>query len=427
LALRSPVCFDYLPYGKYCPEGAAVTDPSALRPPYQPPALGRLLRDADPDRLVDVTAAYVAHRHVGCRIDVLLADYRISGLWPVLQDKHVSAGSLGDQTAAARAFASQRTVIEPATHDGPARALIPLSMWAERIGVMVVDLVDDPDTALLADFASVADELAVALLAADRSTDRYRRTRRRQRLTMAAEMQWELLPGRALGGRNFHLAGQLEPAYAVSGDHFDWSLNSSKLTITALNGDGNGISATLLTVVAVNAMRNARRSAANLVEQAELASDAVFSLHGGRRHVATLLLEIDLQTGVVLLIDAGSPSMLRLRGTQVAPIEVDHQLPLGMFADASYTLQQITLAAEDRVFIVSDGVHGAAPGSLPAYGDKALITAVRSTRLQPVTEAVGTVMHGLQDYHDGHDLADDAVIVCLEWLGAIKRDPDSAH
>ncbi|HEY1484879.1 MAG TPA: PP2C family protein-serine/threonine phosphatase [Micromonosporaceae bacterium] len=378
--------------------------------------LGQLLRDADPDRVVEVAADYVRLMFPGCVVDVLLADYRISGLWPVLRDLHSSAGWLHEQSAAARAFASQHTVIEDVA-GGTARALIPLSIWCERVGVLAIDTETTPTSTQLAEFAAVADDLAVALLAADRTTDRYRRTRRRQRLTMAAEMQWELLPGRALGGPGFNLAGQLEPAYAVCGDHFDWSLNDQRLTLTALNGDGTGIAATLLTAVAINAMRNARRSGAGLVEQAELASDAIFSLHGGKHHVATLLLEVDLTSGVIDLIDAGSPRLLRLRGTQVSRIDVDHQLPLGMFADTRYAPQQFALDADDRLFIVSDGVHGAAPGGRPAFGERALVTAVRATRLQPVTEAVGGLMRGLHNYHDGHDLDDDAVIVCLDWLG----------
>jgi serine phosphatase RsbU (regulator of sigma subunit) len=380
-------------------------------------SLRESLRRSDPDRLVNTAAAFVASRHPGCRIDVLLADYRIAGLWPVLSETHVSEGSLAETTAAARAFASQETVVEEG------RALIPLSAWSERVGVMAVDFDDDLSHDLMQALHAIADELAVALIAADRATDRYRRTRRRQRLTMAAEMQWELLPGRALGGPSFSLAGQLEPAYAVCGDHFDWSLNGQRLTITALNGDGNGMPATLLTVLAVNAMRNARRSGASLVEQAELASDAVFSIHGGRHHVATLLLEIDLESGAVLLIDAGSPRMLRLRGTQVQAIPVDHQLPLGMFADARYVPEQISLEPQDRIFVVSDGVHAAAFDGQPDFGERGLLTAARATRLQPATEAVGTVMRRLHEFHEGHDLDDDAVIVCLDWRG---KPDDSA-
>ncbi len=384
--------------------------------PDIPASLGELLRRADPDRLVDVAAAHVRSAYPGCHLEVLLADYRTSGLWPVLRETHTAEGSLAERRAAVRAFASQDVVVESLA-GGSARALIPVSMWCERVGVMVVDFDDEPAADVLDDLRGVADELAVALVAADKSTDRYRRTRRRHRLTLAAEMQWELLPGRALGGPGFHLAGQLEPAYAVCGDHFDWSLNGQRLTITALNGDGNGVPATLLTVVAVTAMRNARRSGANLVEQAELASDAIFSLHGGDHHVATLLLEIDLGTGEVTSIDAGSPRVFRLRGTQTEAIVLDRQLPLGMFPDARYDVQKFTLAPDDRIFIVSDGVHAAAPGDLPAFGERGLLAAVRDTRLQPATEAVGSVMRGLHEYHDGHDLSDDAVIVCLDWHG----------
>ena len=53
-------------------------------------------------------------------------------------------------------------------------------------------------------------------------------------------MQWDLLPGRSRIRPSFSLAGQLEPAYAVCGDHFDWAVNGDWLTVTALNGMGNG-------------------------------------------------------------------------------------------------------------------------------------------------------------------------------------------
>ena len=45
-----------------------------------------------------------------------------------------------------------------------------------------------------------------------------------------------------------------------------------------------------------------------------------------------------------------------------------------------------------------------------------LLSGIRRTRLQPPTEAVGTVVRALREYHIGADLEDDAVIVCLDWL-----------
>ncbi len=382
----------------------------------QAPTIGKHIRTAEPDRLAVIAEEFVKQHFDALRVEMLLADYRVAGLWPTLRPKHEIAGALRDQSAAARVFASQRPLYEKLP-DGGARALVPITAWCDRLGVLAVDLAEEPSSATLDALTAVGDEMAVALTAADRSTDHYRRTRRRQRLTMAAEMQWDLLPGRALGGRNFLLAGQLEPAYAVNGDHFDWALNDNALTISVLNGDGNGIGATMLTVLAVNAMRNARRSGGTLMEQAELASDAVFSHYGGKNSVATLLLEVDIITGRVSAIDAGSPVALRLRGGAVGLVDLDKQMPLGMFADTRYDIQHFDLEPHDRVVVVSDGVHLAAPGGQQPYGVVALANALRDTRLQPATEAVTSLMRSFDEYHAGDDLLDDAVIVCLDWTG----------
>jgi serine phosphatase RsbU (regulator of sigma subunit) len=385
---------------------------------FDVPAIGPLLRRAKPDQVADVAERYVTEHFAARRVEVLLADYRVFGLWPVLGSAHATAGSLHERTTAGRAFGSQRTVLEAIDDANGTRVVIPLTIWSDRLGVLVVELAEGVDERQLDALRTVADELAMALAVADRSTDRYRLARRRQRLTMAAEMQWDLLPGRALGGHNFLLAGQLEPAYSVSGDHFDWSLDGTRLTVTILNGDGSGIDATMLTVLAVTAMRNARRSGGSLVEQAELASDTVYGVHGGEHSVATLLLELDLNTGHMTAIDAGSPQAFRMRGGQTTPVKLDHQLPLGMFVDMRYEIQTFDLDPGERLFVVSDGVHAAAPGGRDAFGVHGLLSALRGTRLQPATEAVGSVMRVLHDYHEDEDLADDAVIVCLDWQGA---------
>jgi serine phosphatase RsbU (regulator of sigma subunit) len=162
-------------------------------------------------------------------------------------------------------------------------------------------------------------------------------------------------------------------------------------------------------------MRNARRSGANIVEQAELASDAVYARHGGAAHVATLLLDIDLISGAVEAVDAGSPQAVIARESEILPVALDQQLPLGMFAEVRYEIQPFRLQPADRLLVVSDGVHAAAPGGRVPYGESALMSALRRTRLQPATEAVGTVMRSLRDYHAGADPSDDAVMVCLDW------------
>ena len=94
---------------------------------------------------------------------------------------------------------------------------------------------------------------------------------------------------------------------------------------------------------------------------------------------------------------------------------LEQQLPLGMFAEVRYETQRFQLQPADRLFVISDGVHAASPGGRAPYGESTLLGALRRTRLQPATEAVGTVMRSLRDYHAGTDPTDDAVTVCLDW------------
>lgn len=374
----------------------------------RPTPVGTLLRAAPPDRLPEVVADHLRRHYAADRVEVLLGDLTLAGLWPLLDPSGPAGNAL-----AARCFGSQQPVLDIASE--ASNVHLPLTVWGERLGVLIVRTTLPTDPGLTDRLAAVADELAIALRAADVATDRYRKVTRRERLTMAAELQWDLLPGRSLGDERFLVAGQLQPAYAVFGDHYDWTLIDDRLTLTVLNGYGDGLEAALLTAVAVNAMRNARRSGANIVEQAELASDAVYARHGGTAHVATLLLEIDLVSGQAEAVDAGSPRAVVAREREILPVTLDQQLPLGMFGETRYETQHFLLAPGDRLLVVSDGVHTAAPGGRAPYGDSALLSALRRTRLQPATEAVGTVMRGLREYHAGVDPDDDAVTVCLDW------------
>ncbi|MCW3818678.1 serine/threonine-protein phosphatase [Micromonospora sp. DR5-3] len=389
--------------------------------PDGPGQVSRALRAASPDQLAEAADRAVRLALDASRTEVFIADYRSSGLWPVLDPNLPDGGFLACQGVAQRCFSSQQPVLD-AGEDGRCRVYLPLSLWGERLGVLMLELPVHPDAATLEVARDVAGELAVALRAADRATDRYRRARRRERLSMAAEMQWDLLPGRSVTHGDFVLAGQLEPAYTVGGDHFDWSVDGDRLTVTVLNGAGSGLAASLLTAVTVNAMRNARRSGGSLVEQAELASDTIFYQHRGSRHVATLLLQLDTRRGLVRAVDAGSPHVLRLRGGTVARVPLEQQLPLGMFAETRYEVQEFTVEPGDRLFVVSDGVYAAQPDGREPYGERGMARSMRSTRLQPAAEAVGTVMRELHAYHADADLRDDAVVVCLDWRGSSPPD-----
>jgi serine phosphatase RsbU (regulator of sigma subunit) len=286
-----------------------------------------------------------------------------------------------------------------------------------------VGLPQSPDDAVLDALAQVSEVLAHEIIVAERDTDLYLQARRANRLTLAAEMQWQLLPGRACARDEYSIGAQLEPAYAIYGDNFDWSTSADRLTLTVTNGMGEGIDAALLTNLAVNALRNARRAGTPLADQAALADQAIYGQYAGRAHVSVLLLEFDLATGRVDIIDAGSPRMWLLRDGTVGPVAFDAQMPLGMFDDSPYTVEKFQVLPGDRLVFVSDGVYDVASAGGERYGERALARAINATRLLPAAQVPRAILQELAGHRHSSGPEDDAMVVALDWRGR-RQTPD---
>ncbi|WP_035803648.1 PP2C family protein-serine/threonine phosphatase [Kitasatospora mediocidica] len=383
----------------------------------------RALRAAAPHALLDaLRAALLAHFPVR-DVRLLMADYSQTVLQPVADLPHTSAPLAVGGSAPGRAFGSQQPFAEPGEDAGRTVLHLPVTVRGDRLGILSVGVAQDDLTPELRDaLAEIAEMLGHQIVVAERDTDLYLQARRKDRLTLAAEMQWQLLPARACAGEEYAIGAQLEPAYAIHGDNFDWSATGDRLTLTVTNGMGEGIDASLLTNLAINALRNARRAGVSIADQAALADQAVYGQHRGAAHVSVLLLEFRLDSGEVEIVDAGSPQLLRLRGGTVERIQFEAQLPLGMADDTPYRAQRIQVLPGDRLIFVSDGVHAVASELGEAYGERALARAILATRLLPAAEVPRAVLVELARHRDA-DPDDDALVVCLDWYGRRAAEP----
>ncbi|AZM92735.1 PP2C family protein-serine/threonine phosphatase [Streptomyces sp. W1SF4] len=380
----------------------------------------RALRDAAPHALFEEVRAILAREHGAAGAELLMADYASARLQPVTERPFTADSVSAYNSAEGRAFGSQ----EPHVVHGEAGTTVhlPVTVRGDRLGVLSVRFAAGASVGpLLGPLRDVADALAHEILVADRDTDFFLQARRARRLTLAAEMQWQLLPGRSCSRPEYDLGAQLEPAYAIFGDSFDWSASADHLTLTVNNGMGEGIEAALLTNLAVSALRNARRAGLGLADQAALADQALYGQYRGRLHLAMLLLRFDLDSGEAEVIDAGSPRIWRLRGSTVEPVGLEAQLPLGMFEDTVYTSQRFRVLPGDRLFFLSDGVYDVLSPAGEAYGRHALARAVLSTRLLPPSQVPRALLEELPGYRGGVDAVDDAMVVCLDWHGRPGR------
>ncbi|MET9728898.1 PP2C family protein-serine/threonine phosphatase [Streptomyces zaomyceticus] len=387
------------------------------------------LRGAAPHLLLDSLRTSLTRLYAASCADLLLIDYGFMSLRPVapVQSPARASHVPADAGPAGRVFRTQQPYLF--RDDGPtATVYLPVTVRGDRFGVLVVDLPADrgtPDTT--ESLGRVAETLGHALRVADRHTDLYRSTRRTHALSIAGEMQWDTLPGRACAGPTFDLHAHWEPAYTSGGHLLDWSATEDELLLIVGDGVGDGTPAALVSTLALNAMRNARRAGLDLVGQAGLTDQALYGQYRGKNPLAALLLRLDVATGAIEVVDAGSPTLWRIRGAVIERVELDRQLPLGMFEDTVYVTQHLRLLPGDRLVFVARATSEShatsechATGESHAAGeceapDGPVGRALARTRHLSGADAPGAVVRALRATPGG--VQDAVLVLCLEWRG----------
>ena len=376
------------------------------------------MENCPPAALLGALGEVLSGQFAARDVDLFVVDYGLRCLQPVSRGGGPTPPLMAvDGTVAGRTFTSGRVTTGGVDHAGGVLAHVPVMVRGDRLGVLRMWLPAPPDGAAREELAGLGVVVGHALAAANRDTDLFDLAAREQRLSLGAEMQRQLLPGRFCAGDQFTLSGQLEPAYGVRGDNFDWSCASDHLQLTVSDGMGEGTKASMLTHLGVTALRNARRAGCDLADQACLADQAIFAHRRGSAYLATLLMRFDFDAGRAWAVDAGSPILFRQRGTELEKVDFDHQLPLGMFDGTQYVAQEFPIARGDRLLVVTDGVHDATPRPPEKFGETALPHIAAAARGLPVNEAVRQITHQFRARHEGAPLADDAVVVCLDWNG----------
>jgi hypothetical protein len=386
--------------------------------------LASLLRAAHLLAPPDLPATVAEHaRRLGATETVLyLADYEQATLVPLPGAGIPDRDALPiEGTLAGRAF-RRVELVDSAPKDGGHRLWVPLLDGVERLGVAEIGLPDAPDPDLrveIHDFVTLVAELVVTN---DAYSDVFSRLRRRRPLSLAAEMQWDLLPPLTCGTDRVVVTGGLEPAYEIGGDSFDYAVNGGTVDLLVIDSVGHGLPAAVLAGVAIGAYRHARRGALDLPAVAATIDAAVAGQIGGSQFATAVIARLDVDTGRLRWINAGHPQPLILRGSFVVPLPFcPPARPLGLQQGES-TCCETRLEPGDRVLLYTDGITEARSPEGEFFGEQRLADFVSAAVAagDPAPEMVRQLMRRVLAHQAGR-LQDDASIIVLEWRAGGDR------
>ena len=380
-------------------------------------------RHHPPDRLGDFLGSSVAD--FGMRdLSVYVTDF---------EQRHLVAipGSVEslpldlDTTVGGRSFRTAAQLEEPVV-DG-VRVWSVVVDGAARLGVFCVTFPElDEERRRLAD--SLAGVVAALLVTRGQCTDAYTSIRRTEKFSLAAEMQWDLLPPLSLDSGRVSIAGLIQPAYDVGGDAFDYAVNGDILDFAVFDAVGHGLDSSQLAHLAVTSYRHSRRSGLDLVSMYEAMDDAVAARSDGETYVTCVLGRISLLDGQLSWINGGHPLPLLVRGGAVAgPVSCAPTLPPGLgggvIDHGIAEVAHMRLEPGDRLFCITDGILDSHRPGGEDFGEDRLLALLgdRSRAGLDAAETVRQLSHTIFDHHGV--LSDDTTAFLIDFHGTPVEEP----
>lgn len=242
-------------------------------------------------------------------------------------------------------------------------------------------------------------------------------------LNRAEVIQRSLLPHEVGKLKDVSLHTLYRPGRNIGGDLFDVRVVDDRyLVLVIADAAGHGVSAAMISMLFKNRLKVAdpdgrlyrpceALTRLNQAMQSDKPAPGVF--------VTAAYCLFDMERRTLIIASAGHPPQIRLRpdgGTDL----VTHTGPaLGLYGDAAYGEQSLTLAAGDRVLLYTDGLFNAA-GEASVPTPETIAGLLRD--IPPEGESLGQLLRAVNGGEDVVDRDDVSMILLQSGIGESYLD-----
>ena len=241
-------------------------------------------------------------------------------------------------------------------------------------------------------------------------------------LRVASQIQQSMLPPSHLETDDVNISASLVPAREVGGDLYDYFIRDEKLFFCIGDVSGKGAPSAMLMAVIHALFRAFSAHENNPARIMGAINEASCSGNDSNMFVTLFIGVLDLPTGRLRYCDAGHDAPfilneeLRIKNEECATaLEVQPNLPVGVFDDVKYGLQEIQLQPDSTIFLYTDGLTEAKNEARKQFGlerVEAVLTAQVGKQPQEILEQVTEAVHG---FVKNAEQSDDLTMLAIRY------------
>ncbi|HUI75181.1 MAG TPA: SpoIIE family protein phosphatase [Candidatus Acidoferrum sp.] len=243
------------------------------------------------------------------------------------------------------------------------------------------------------------------------------RQRMEQEINIARDIQQALLPRNIPDQPHLSVTGCNFPCLSVGGDYFDvFPLSDGRTAFLIADVSGKGLGAALLTTMLQGALSGMTIG----VDPARVFNHVNRFLcdHAEVGRYATMFFGILDNQGHLEFINAGHPSPILLRQSEVKEAFTEGSFPVGLVPEAEYTAACVKLEPGDTLVLFSDGVTEAMDPEEQLYGVPRLREALANTAELPLDQLKKRILESVETFTRGARQADDLTLLLVRFRAA---------
>ena len=249
-------------------------------------------------------------------------------------------------------------------------------------------------------------------------------------LRVASEIQQSMLPHSQIQHADVDIFGSLVPAREVGGDLYDYYIRDEKLFFCIGDVSGKGAPSAMVMGVIHSLFRAFSTHENNPARIMQAINEVSCQGNESNIFVTMFIGVLDLPTGRLRYCDAGhdAPIVLRSQETgdrsqeigdrsqeSVVHIPVEPHLPVGVFEDVKYGVQETQLKPDSTLFLYTDGLTEAKDAGRKQFGLKRVEEVLRADcPIQP-RQLIETITRQVHQFVGDAQQSDDLTMLAIHY------------
>jgi sigma-B regulation protein RsbU (phosphoserine phosphatase) len=271
---------------------------------------------------------------------------------------------------------------------------------------------------------TLSNQMVTALTNARLYVDSLERARLQEEVSMARQIQLDLLPDKPPSMKSFQIAAQSTPSRTVGGDFYDFIPieGSRRLGIVIADASGKGMPAALL-IAQIQAIIRSEVNNGNPIPTIMKNMNKQVCLSTSIEKYVTLFYgELNLETGEFLYSNAGHNYPVLARENGEVELLITGGPIIGAFAHLEYQQAAVRINPKDTLFFYTDGLSEAMNPSGEEFGDGRIREHVQIERHLPPHELMGKMLTCVREFDPSTPPQDDTTVITLKMIdGAASR------